>query len=133
MKHIIFTTMLFMTSSVFAATGSLWCSLSSYGTPTETLHKGATPFALIQVDQTQSGSIQLDIEDLYQSTEDVFTATLNHSTGHKISGIDIGSYLGEKEVEIKIDNGRIILTVNAVVFYCEIPGNYKSDYSKDVR
>lgn len=133
MKNFIFTAMLFMTSSVFATSGSLWCSLSSYGTPTETLQKGATPYALIQVDEASDKSLQLHIEDFYHSTEDIFIVNPFKSMGHKISEIVIGSYHGEKEVEINMENGRIIMTVNGVKFFCEIPGNYKSDYSKDIK
>lgn len=133
MKHPIFAIMLFISTSLYAHSGSLWCSLSSYGTPTETLSKGATPFALIQVDQSGHHSIQLYIEDFYHSTEDVITADLVKSIGEMISGLEIGQYNGEKEVEIKIENGRIILTLNAVKYFCEIPGNYKTDYSRDIK
>lgn len=122
---------LLLSTSAFAETGSLWCAFSSYGTPTETAEKAALPYSLVQVDKMTAGTIQLTIDDLYNETTEVSNVNLLKNSGKTISGIAIGTY--SKNVEVKVVNGKILLTQGIAKYNCEIPGDYKLDYSSDVK
>ena len=122
---------LLLSTTAFAETGSLWCAFSSYGTPTETAENAAVPYVLIQVDKMTAGTLQLTIDDLYNETTEVSLVNLVKTSGMSISGIAIGSY--SKNVEVKMLNGKILLTQGMTKYNCEIPGDYKIDYSSDVK
>jgi hypothetical protein len=78
------------------------------------------------------GVLQLYIEDNYRSSISTIRVALTRPVGKKIFGVELGLYKGATDVEIKIVNGRIILIHNETEFNCEVPGEYKDDYSLDV-
>lgn len=111
-------------------TGSLWCALSSYGTPTETAEASALAYELVQIDLMSEKTIQVSIDDIYNETSKVFEAELKNSTG-SISGIAIGKY--SKNVEVKVKNGKILVQNGSKTYNCEIPGDYQMNYTSYVK
>lgn len=132
MKHLMLISLLF-SSTAFAGSGSLWCSLSSYGTPTETAARSALPYRLIQIDKMATNEIQIDIADNYSSNSEVFKANLGYSGGVTIADIAVGTYFGKREISIAVKNGKILVEDGSMTYMCEIPGDYQTDYTSYVR
>lgn len=127
MKVFLLATLLF-SQVASAGTGSLWCAMSPYGTPTETSLNAATPYRLIQIDMMGKNEIQIDIEDLYHSTSDIFKANLVEKTDGSISGLALGYYKGKRTVILKLEDGRILVEDGSMTYKCEIPGDYRTYY-----
>ena len=127
MKYLLLVS-LFVSTTVSAGTGSLWCALSSYGTPTETAERGALPYRLVQIDKMDDVTIQISIDDLYTETSEVFQATLAVRTGGSISDIALGTYVGKRNIDILVLTGRILVGDGNATYMCEIPGNYQIKY-----
>ena len=121
MKYLLLVS-LFVTTSAMAGTGSLWCALSSYGTPTETADRGALPYRLIQIDKMSEVELQIDIADLYNETSEVFNVTLATRTGASISDIAQGIYVGKRNIEVKVKQEKILVIDGSMTYNCEIPG-----------
>ena len=111
-------------------TGSLWCAFSSYGTPTETADASAMAYELVQIDKMSDTKIQLSVEDLYNEKSNVFEAELKSGSG-TISDIAIGKY--SNKVEVKVQNGKILVQSGRTTYKCEIPGDYQTDYTSYVK
>lgn len=112
---------LFISTTVSAGTGSLWCALSSYGTPTQTAERGALPYRLVQVDKMSEVELQIDIADLYNETSEVFNVTLAARTGASVSDIAQGLYVGKRNIEVKVAGEKILLLDGNTTYNCEIP------------
>jgi hypothetical protein len=130
MKHLLLTVALLFSSTSFASTGSLWCALSSYGTPTETAEASALAYELVQIDKMSGTTIQVSIDDIYNETSKVFEAELKSANG-SISDIAIGKY--SKNVEVKVKDGKILVLNGSRTYKCEIPGDYQTDYASYVK
>lgn len=128
MKYLLLVS-LFVSTTASAGTGSLWCAVSPYGTPTETAERGALPYRLIQIDKMSEVELQIDIEDLYFETNEVFNVTLATRTGASISDIAQGFYVGKRNIEVKVEQGKILIQDDPMTYNCEIPGDYRSNYS----
>lgn len=111
-------------------TGSLWCALSSYGTPTETADASAMAYELVQIDKLSDSTIQLSVDDLYNEKSSVFQAEFKAGSG-SISGIALGKY--SNKVEVKVLNGKIVVQSGRTTYNCEIPGDYQKDYTSYVK
>lgn len=121
MKYLLLVS-LFVSTTVSAGTGSLWCALSSYGTPTETAERGALPYRLIQIDKMSEVELQIDIADLYNETSEIFNVTLAARTGASISDIAQGLYVGKRNIEVKVKQEKILVQDGSMTYNCEIPG-----------
>ena len=121
MKYLLLMS-LFVSTTVSAGTGSLWCALSSYGTPTQTAERGALPYRLVQVDKMSEVELQIDIADLYNETSEVFNVTLAARTGASISDIAQGLYVGKRNIEVKVVGEKILVLDGNTTYNCEIPG-----------
>lgn len=132
MKYALLASLL-LSSTAFASTGSLWCSLSYFGTPTETTQAMGLSYRDVQIDQMSASTIQLTIDDHYYARGEVFQVTLVRDSGKKISGLAMGTYDGKREIGIKVEAGRILVTDDSMTYNCEIPGDYQKDYSAYVR
>jgi hypothetical protein len=129
MKHLIVAIAL-LSSSLSYASGSLWCALSSYGTPTETAEASALAYELVQIDKMSETKIQVSVDDIYNETSKVFEAELKSGNG-SVSDIAIGKY--SKNVEVKVKNGKILVQSGSTTYKCEIPGDYQTDYTSYVK
>lgn len=130
MKNLTLALALVFSTTTFADTGSLWCALSSYGTPTQVADASALAYELIQVDKLSDSKIQVSIDDIYYETSKVLEVEFVKGTG-SISGIALGKY--SKNVEISMKNGKILLKHGNSVTNCEIPGDFQLDYSSYVK
>ncbi len=115
MKYLLLVS-LFISTTVSAGTGSLWCALSSYGTPTETAERGALPYRLVQIDKMSEVELQIDIADLYNETSEVFNVILAARTGATISDIAQGLYVGKRNIEVKVDQKKILVLDGSMTY-----------------
>lgn len=127
MKYVTLAFALLFSTSSFA---SLWCALSSYGTPTQVADASALAYQLVQVDKMSDSIIQVSIDDIYYETSTVFQVEFVKGTG-SISGIALGKYT--KNVDISVKNGKILLKHGSATLNCEIPGDFQLDYSSYVK
>lgn len=114
------------------AGGSLWCALMR--APTELQEKHEMPYSEIQIDLLAKNTIQVFETDHYRdgktTTQKLEWAPV--SPRKEISGIALGMYQsGATQLEITVNEKGIIVLSNA--HRCEVPGDYKKSYSKDIQ
>lgn len=122
MKYLLLVS-LFISTTVSAGTGSLWCALSSYGTPSQVAAASALAYRLVQIDKMSEVELQIDIDDIYYGTNEVFNVTLATRTGSSISDIAQGIYVGKRNLEVKVVNEKIFVLDGSMTYNCEIPGS----------
>jgi hypothetical protein len=115
---ILFLIFLLIASSVSQA--SLYCGVSSYGTPSQTTRAGAIPYRTMQVDGMEKGIIQIDIQDEYGNGSDNEVTKLElMSSKSLINEIAAGTY--SKGLVIEASEDKITLSYKNWLYNCEDP------------